>query len=486
MAKDIYNMDESGFTTVQAPGKVVSTLGKKQVGATTSQERGELTTLACTINAAGNALPPFYIFKRVRWNPSFLTGTPAGSEGAANKTAWMTTEVFSTQYLPFFITNTRCSPDRPVLLILDNHVSHVSLETIVLAKNSGVILLTLPPHTSHRLQPLDRTVFGPMKTFFNRALDDHMRSYPNVSITIYDTGALSARAFTKAMTLENIISGFRCTGIYPLNRDIFSEADYAPSTVTDRDLPSATLPEQQATSTNSVAAQPIASTSAISTQPLAAGVITPTRTPTSAVTPESRAGTSAVTPQDILPLPKAAPRKEGVRRRTRVKSAILTDPTEMTRIEREHQDRIRKKTKKRRVATPDSSSSEEEDNMAVPIIESDTDSVAESDVNNVGPEVDIGQFVLVRIDVQNVQNVPMKSFAYVGMIVAKSEEEYKIDFYKRTHQGTYVKPLNEEISFVGSAQILQILKAPTSSGTTARTLGSLNFGKIVCTDYELR
>ena len=186
-------MDESRFTTVQTPGKVVSSLGKKQVGASTSQERGELTTIACTINAAGNALPPFYTFKRARWNNAFLNGTPVGSTGAANKTAWMNTEVFSNQYLPFFITNSRCSQDKPVLLLLDNHVSHVSLETIVLAKNSGVVLLTLSPHTSHHLQPLDRTVFGPMKIFFNRALDDCMRSNPGRSLTIYDTGALSAR-----------------------------------------------------------------------------------------------------------------------------------------------------------------------------------------------------------------------------------------------------------------------------------------------------
>lgn len=134
--------------------------------------------------------------------------------------------------------------------------------------------------------------------------------------------------------------------------------------------------------------------------------------------------------------------------------------------------------------TPDSSSAEEEGNLAVPIEESDTDSVAESEVDHPNPEADIGQFVLVRIDAQNVQK--MKSLAYVGMIVAKSEDEYKIDFYKRTPQGTYVKPQNEEISFVGSAQIIQILGAPMSSGTTARTLGSINFGNIASKDYEMR
>lgn len=227
-------MDESGFTTVQTPSRVVSTQGKKQVGATTSQERGELTTLACTVNAQGNTLPPFYIFRRVRWNSAFLSGAPNGSTGTANKSAWMTVDIFSEKYLPFFITQTRCTPQNPVLLILDNHCSHVSLEAVGAAKDAGVVLLTIPPHTSHRLQPLDRTIFGPMKQYFNTAMDDFMRSNPGRSITIYDVGALTQRAFAQSMTLRNITSGFECTGIYPLNVDIFSDADYQPSSVTDR------------------------------------------------------------------------------------------------------------------------------------------------------------------------------------------------------------------------------------------------------------
>jgi hypothetical protein len=30
-------------------------------------------------------------------------------------------------------------------------------------KENGIVMLTLPPHTLHKLQPLDRTVFGPYK-----------------------------------------------------------------------------------------------------------------------------------------------------------------------------------------------------------------------------------------------------------------------------------------------------------------------------------
>lgn len=59
----IYNVDETGVTTVQNPKQVVTEKGKKQVGAITSAERGELVTVVCAVNAAGNAVPPMLIFQ---------------------------------------------------------------------------------------------------------------------------------------------------------------------------------------------------------------------------------------------------------------------------------------------------------------------------------------------------------------------------------------------------------------------------------------
>lgn len=60
----IYNVDETGVTTVQSPKQVVAEKGKKQVGAITSAERGELVTVVCAINATGNSVPPMFIFPR--------------------------------------------------------------------------------------------------------------------------------------------------------------------------------------------------------------------------------------------------------------------------------------------------------------------------------------------------------------------------------------------------------------------------------------
>ena len=54
----IYNIDETGITTVQKPSKIVAAKGTKQVGAMTSGERGTLVTMAVAVSGVGNMLPP--------------------------------------------------------------------------------------------------------------------------------------------------------------------------------------------------------------------------------------------------------------------------------------------------------------------------------------------------------------------------------------------------------------------------------------------
>lgn len=79
-----------------------------------------------------------------------------------------------------FQSHVRATKEKKVVLILDNHESHVSIAVLNYCKENGIILLTLPPHTSHKTQPLDRTVFKSLKTFYNQASNDWMVTNPGV------------------------------------------------------------------------------------------------------------------------------------------------------------------------------------------------------------------------------------------------------------------------------------------------------------------
>lgn len=64
---NIYNVDETGMTTVQGKGsKILALKGRRQVGCLTSAERGQLVTMVACMSVTGAFVPPLFIFPRVR------------------------------------------------------------------------------------------------------------------------------------------------------------------------------------------------------------------------------------------------------------------------------------------------------------------------------------------------------------------------------------------------------------------------------------
>lgn len=286
-------MDETGNSTVHVSPKVLRPKGEKQIGCVISGERGVNITMIAAINAIGNHVPPMLIFPRVNFKEHMLKGAPPGSVGSANPSGWSNDKIFL-QYLQHFINHVKPTLENKVLLILDNHESHVSFPVIMEAKDNGVIILTLPPQTSHKMQPLDRTVSSPYKTFFNHAANEWMLNNPGKPISIYDMSEIVGKAYPRAFTTQNIIKGFEVTGIYSFNENIFGEHDFLSSFVTDRECP-------QSLSTSTIAIlQPIP------------------------YHPSTSTSTEIFLPEAIRLYPKAPPRKNVTCGRKKGKSCILT------------------------------------------------------------------------------------------------------------------------------------------------------------------
>ena len=125
------------------------------------------------------------------------------------------------------------SADNRQLLIFDGHVSHKSLEVIELARKNHIELICLPPHCSHKMQPLDRVFFGPLKSRYSAEIDRWMLNHPGKRVTLYEIGELFGRAYETTASMQKCVSGFKCTGIFPFNPDIFSDEAFASSNVTE-------------------------------------------------------------------------------------------------------------------------------------------------------------------------------------------------------------------------------------------------------------
>ncbi|KAK2579080.1 hypothetical protein KPH14_010929 [Odynerus spinipes] len=154
--------------------------GKHQVGAVTSGERGMNTTCICCMNGAGEFISPILIYKRKRMTSDVERGGPPNTVYICSESGWITFELFL-EWLKHFIKYTRLekSKKNQILLILDGHSRHTkNLDAINLARDYGIVMLSLPSHTIHKLQPLDRSFFKPLKQNLNSACTSWLRNHP--------------------------------------------------------------------------------------------------------------------------------------------------------------------------------------------------------------------------------------------------------------------------------------------------------------------
>ncbi|XP_069675538.1 uncharacterized protein [Periplaneta americana] len=356
-----------------------------------------------------NALPPVWIFPRVCFDKArMMPGAPTGALGLVHKSGWMTAENFLS-VLIFFKENVRCSNGNPVLLIMDNHESHLSVEGPDYCKGNGITILTLPPHTSNKLQPLDHCVFGPFKKFFNEAVNAWHLSHPNESVTIFELPQMSATAWDKAAIPENIKSGFKSCGISPFDRNIFPNEHFLSSVVSDRPPP--VLLNHQS-SPGSIAEEQAGSkvedaviTSVVSSRTL--------ETPISSTTENTY-----VSPEEVRPFP-----------------------------ERKCKNSKEKQAEKRRVRQRSSSPLEE-------VGENTSDSDQDSHENEVEPIYSLhsGDFVIVRVSGKNT------SRNYVAQIVNRAVDGYDVKFFKRQITSNRFIETDETVSFVSYEET--VLKLP--------------------------
>lgn len=135
------------MTTVQVPNRVITRRGVKNLGKMTSAERGTLVTVAVAVSAVGNMVLPFFVFPRVHYKSNFVRGSLIGCDGDTNPSGWMKKHNFI-KYAKHFVKHVKSSKEKPVLLLLDNHESHLSIEALDYFKTNGVTVLVVPPQAT--------------------------------------------------------------------------------------------------------------------------------------------------------------------------------------------------------------------------------------------------------------------------------------------------------------------------------------------------
>lgn len=204
-------------------------------------------------------------------------------------------------------------------------------------------------------------------------------------MSIHDIPGIVRTALPLALTPNNISKGFKKAGVYPFNRELFDESDFAPSFVTDRPNPnnpttssapnesqpevlaivSASMSPVSPSQLSTVEAQlPTVSVLLSSSDPLLSSTAAvekdrlPLRSctvPSSNIEPQPStsasflfAQPSTFSPESTRPFPQAGPRN--VTSRKRRKAAILTDTPEKEALSLEQENKKKKKTVSRKQA----------------------------------------------------------------------------------------------------------------------------------------
>lgn len=120
-----------------------------------------------------------------------------------------------------------------MLLLLDQQSTHLSIESFNSTKENGIIMVSFPQYCSHKLQPLNRKIFKSLKEHINFAPDTWILNNPNHTMNIFNIPEVVTVAYPLAMTSINIQAGFKCTGIFPYNNDVFSDSDFESNLITN-------------------------------------------------------------------------------------------------------------------------------------------------------------------------------------------------------------------------------------------------------------
>lgn len=239
----IWNCDETGKQFQHNPVKVIAQKGAKNVVSRVSENRTNITIMAC-VNGAGEKMVPMVIVKgktSASLHGLNVLDAPDGTIFAFQENGWINEEIAEKWFREVFLQH--CGPERPQLLLLDGHSSHESLGLLELAIHENIEIFCLPPHTTHALQPLDRSVFGPFNKAYDTACSEFLSQSPYHAVNKQTFPSLFKKAWESGVNKENIMNGFRSCGIVPFNRDAISSEMYDPSlaTETPRNKPSASL-----------------------------------------------------------------------------------------------------------------------------------------------------------------------------------------------------------------------------------------------------
>ena len=177
-----------------------------------NNEKTYYTVNTCC-SASGQYCPPYILYKAKsnKFIYEWMKDGPANAVYNTSSLGWMETQQFFEWFSEVFIKHTRkvLNLMGPLVLFLDGHLSHISIDLVDLAIENNVHIICLPPHSSHAWQPLDVGVYGPVKKCWRTILQEFYIKAGYENVGKYQFAALVNLLHKVAFFPEHAVAGFR-------------------------------------------------------------------------------------------------------------------------------------------------------------------------------------------------------------------------------------------------------------------------------------
>ncbi|XP_047535783.1 uncharacterized protein LOC125070127 [Vanessa atalanta] len=229
----LYNMDEKSCRiSLHHQQTVLAQKGIKRLHQIANEHAESVTVVGC-VNAVGNAIPPMILFRGKRMKPEFTDNLPAGSLVKMTAKGYMTHETFIDfiEHLAKHKTSGKC------LLVFDGAACHLDYSIVEEAVKHDIALYCLPSNTTHELQPLDKSVYRSFEHHWDQELLKFVSKNPDRKLNKSSFNMILSEVWPKCKTHDNIVNGFKATGLYPFDPEVIPEEAFAPSALTELSIP---------------------------------------------------------------------------------------------------------------------------------------------------------------------------------------------------------------------------------------------------------
>ncbi|XP_060574096.1 uncharacterized protein LOC132731836 [Ruditapes philippinarum] len=226
VANMVFNFDETGWSGKECAREKVIGPKSCHIYQQHFMSNDHVTAHLC-VSADGTFISTMIIYKGCMQHLNYKEGLPGYWLFSASDSGHMDTSIFLQWFIKAFLPN--CGKYRPVVLLMDNHESHIYLPLVEIARKENVILVGLPSHTTHYLQPLDVKIIGPLNDKVTRLALSVGLVRPGCNIGKSRLPILLSYAIDQTAP-SSVKEAFRLARIMPVNPEVIDARQLFPPT----------------------------------------------------------------------------------------------------------------------------------------------------------------------------------------------------------------------------------------------------------------